>query len=204
MNVFGLRDEVITEYGEFVDSFIQVSADDLAVKVEEHFASERLGPQPMLQLNPAFDPGGDINELVDQGVLQEQCREIFRLGKYDGDPGRPLRLHRHQEEAIRAAKTSGNYVLTTGTGSGKSLAYIIPIVDHVLRHGSRRGIQAVVGYPMNALANSQADELRKFLGGPGTRQRSALPPTPGRKRRNAGRSSGTIRRISFCPIGIAE
>lgn len=55
-------------------------------------------------------------------------------------------------------------MLTTGAGSGKSLAYIVPIVDHVLRRGPGRGVQAVVVYPMNALANSQAGELTKFLG----------------------------------------
>ena len=64
---------------------------------------------------------------------------------------------------IEAARTGANYVLTTGTGSGKSLAYIVPIVDHVVRNGSGRGIQAIVVYPMNALANSQLGELEKFL-----------------------------------------
>lgn len=54
-------------------------------------------------------------------------------------------------------------MLTTGTGSGKSLSYIVPIVDHVLRNGSGKGIQAIVVYPMNALANSQERELEKFL-----------------------------------------
>ena len=71
--------------------------------------------------------------------------------------------------AIEAAGTGGSYVLTTGTGSGKSLAYIIPIVDPVLRDrdangGVRRpGVKAIVVYPMNALANSQVGELEKFL-----------------------------------------
>ncbi|MBI4601554.1 MAG: DEAD/DEAH box helicase [Planctomycetes bacterium] len=74
-----------------------------------------------------------------------------------------MSLHRHQDEAIRAARRGRNYVLTTGTGSGKSLSYIVPIVDHVLRTGSGRGIQAIVVYPMNALANSQRIELEKFL-----------------------------------------
>src|SRR5262249_7074499 len=77
--------------------------------------------------------------------------------------GRPLNLHRHQTDAIAAARGGANYVLTTGTGSGKSLSYIIPIVDHVLRRGSGKGIQAIVVYPMNALANSQFGELEKFL-----------------------------------------
>src|SRR5205814_8867905 len=35
--------------------------------------------------------------------------------------------------------------------------------DYVLRHGSGKGIQAIVIYPMNALANSQLKELEKFL-----------------------------------------
>mgnify|MGYP000748829652 CR=1 FL=1 len=56
-----------------------------------------------------------------------------------------------------------SYVLTTGTGSGKSLAYFIPIVDYVLRHGSGKGIKAIVVYPMNALANDQLIRLRSIL-----------------------------------------
>ena len=78
--------------------------------------------------------------------------------------GATLRLHRHQEEALVCAQKDVNYVLTTGTGSGKSLAYIIPIVNHVLKNGSGQGIQAIVVYPMNALANSQIGEMEKFLG----------------------------------------
>ena len=43
-------------------------------------------------------------------------------GKDRGRPasGEPLRLHQHQADAIRAASTGANYVLTTGTGSGKT------------------------------------------------------------------------------------
>lgn len=55
------------------------------------------------------------------------------------------------------------YVLTTGTGSGKSLSYIVPIVDYILKNGSGNGIKAIIVYPMNALANSQELELDKFL-----------------------------------------
>ena len=55
-------------------------------------------------------------------------------------PGRsrstPITLHRHQADAVRAAGSGASYVLTTGTGSGKSLACIVPIVDRVLREGS--------------------------------------------------------------------
>src|SRR5262249_47873419 len=80
------------------------------------------------------------------------------------DAGRTqITLHRHQAEAVEVAATRASYVLTTGTGSGKSLSYIVPIVDRVLREGTGSGIKAIVVYPMNALANSQLEELRKFL-----------------------------------------
>lgn len=102
---------------------------------------------------------------MNEGVLHEECRRIFRADKDPANPlGRDLRLHHHQAEAIRAAQSGANYVLTTGTGSGKSMSYIVPIVDHALRHGAGDGrIKAIVVYPMNALANSQENELAKFL-----------------------------------------
>jgi ATP-dependent helicase YprA (DUF1998 family)/very-short-patch-repair endonuclease len=136
----------------------------IADRVDRELEDGLLWPDPIVQLNPAFEPGGTVDELVAQGLLHERCAQIFRRDKSAADTtGAALLLHRHQREAIEAARTGSNYVLTTGTGSGKSLAYLVPIVDHVLRNGSGKGIQAIVVYPMNALANSQAGELEKFL-----------------------------------------
>lgn len=98
------------------------------------------------------------------GVLSAECARIFRIDKSDTDhTGKQLLLHEHQRKAILKAHEGKSYVLTSGTGSGKSMTYIVPIVDHVLRRGTGRGIQAIVVYPMNALANSQDEELAKFL-----------------------------------------
>ena len=121
-----------------------------------------LWPDPLIQLNPSFLPGSSIDELVAEGTLETECSRIFRRDK-DRSQSKELRLHQHQTEAVRLADSRVDYVLTTGTGSGKSLAYIIPIVNHVLRNGPSIGIQAIVVYPMNALANSQLGELEKFL-----------------------------------------
>lgn len=163
MDVFELHRDLIADYSSYTKSFIRISDARIREAVDREIKQGLLWPEPLLQLNPSFEPGAKIDELVKEGVLHEDCGRIFRIKDHENDFGRPLRLHQHQEQAIRIAQNNLPYVLTTGTGSGKSLAYIIPAVDFVLRNGTGRGIQAIVVYPMNALANSQREELDKFL-----------------------------------------
>ena len=167
MDVFGLRKRLVDDYEEFTRSFINVRDPRIEDVVDRELAEGLLWPESLIQLNPSFRPGATIDELCDQGVLHAANRAIFRRNKTEGAAGAAgssaLRLHQHQEDAIRVASNGANYVLTTGTGSGKSLTYIVPIVDRVLREGPGKGIRAIVIYPMNALANSQAGELEKFL-----------------------------------------
>lgn len=162
MNVFELRDRLISDYSSYIRSFIRIRDARVDALVTSCLDQGRLWPDPLIQLNPSFRYAGNVDDLVNDGILHSECARIFRARKDKGE-GKALRLYQHQADAIRRARAGRSYVLTTGTGSGKSLAYIVPIVDHVLRHGSGRGIQAIVVYPMNALANSQFGELQKFL-----------------------------------------
>ncbi len=163
MNVFQLRDQLIEDYAGYIRSFIRIRDTRIQEYVDDQLKKGLLWPDPLIQLNPSFEPGATIDELVRDGILHPECSKIFRVGKDVSPTGKPLTLHKHQDEAIRVARSNGNYVLTTGTGSGKSLAYIVPIVDYVLTHGSGKGVQAIIVYPMNALANSQLGELNKFV-----------------------------------------
>lgn len=161
MDVFHLRDRLVRDYGDYASSFIHIRDERIYAEVQENLNQGVFWPDPLIQLNPRFDTGGTVSELVRQGLLHPECEQIFVRNKRAG--GQTLRFHRHQRDAIEVAAAGHNYVLTTGTGSGKSLAYIVPIVDHILKRGSGKGIQAIIVYPMNALANSQAGELEKFL-----------------------------------------
>ena len=164
MDAFDLRDRLVSDYRDYTRSFIKIRDPRIKGFVDDVLNAEGFWPDPLLQLNPTFRSGGTIDDLVAEGVIHEECSRIFRTAKSDTDHlGKPLLLHQHQREAILQATEGRSCVLTTGTGSGKSLAYIVPIVDHVLRRGSGQGIQAIVVYPMNALANSQDEELGKFL-----------------------------------------
>ena len=167
MDVFAFREELIAEYARFSRSFTRIRAGDIAQDVDAAYHAGRFWPAPLIQLNPNFEPGGYVDDLVAEGVLDSECAKIFRLKRPDDTFGTRLRLHRHQTDAIEIAQRGESYVLTTGTGSGKSLAYFIPIVDDVLRAkragDARQGITAIVVYPMNALCNSQREELERYL-----------------------------------------
>ncbi|HWW82251.1 MAG TPA: DEAD/DEAH box helicase [Vicinamibacterales bacterium] len=156
MDVFALRQSLIDQYASFARSFTTIRADDIKSQVAKEYASGRFWPEPLVQVNPRFELGKSVPQLVDEGMLSPGCRELF-----------PLQLYRHQEYALALARQGRSYAVTTGTGSGKSLTFFIPIVDAILRAKAsveRSRTRAIVIYPMNALANSQMEELKKFLG----------------------------------------
>ena len=167
MDVFEFRDGLVDEYSRFSRSFTQIRAPDIRRSVDAEYDSGRFWPAPLIQLNPNFESGRTIDDLVTAGELEDACASIFRLKDQNDTFGKQLELHRHQAEAIKIAKRGESYVLTTGTGSGKSLSYFIPIVDNVMRRKKSgdpcNGITAIVVYPMNALCNSQREELHKYL-----------------------------------------
>ncbi len=167
MDVFAFREELVAEYGRFSRSFARIRSEDISREVDAAYAEGHFWPAPLIQLNPNFEPGGYIDDLVADGTLDAECAKVFRLKRGYNTFGERLLLHRHQTEAIEIARRVESYVLTTGTGSGKSLAYFIPIVDNVLRRkragDACKGITAIVVYPMNALCNSQREELEKYL-----------------------------------------
>jgi hypothetical protein len=201
MNVFELRNRLVSDYANYTHSFIKIKDQCILRSVDTALDAGAFWPEPLLQLNPTFLPGGTIDDLIKAGTLHPECSRIFRIDKSDRDPtGKPLLLHTHQRDAILKAKDKKSFVLTSGTGSGKSLTYIVPIVDHVLRNGSGKGIQAIVVYPMLSpiartknWANSSRKDIRKGA------LPSALPAIPGRKKCRIVRQSATIRRIYFLP-----
>jgi hypothetical protein len=71
-------------------------------------------------------------------------------------------LWQHQLDAIQLGAAGKDFVVTSGTGSGKSLTYIGTIFSQLLANPGSKGVVAVVVYPLNALINSQTDELQRY------------------------------------------
>jgi ATP-dependent helicase YprA (DUF1998 family) len=160
MNVFDLDRALVNDYERFARSFTLIRAPDVQQQVEELYASDRFWPEPLVSINPRFEIGDAIDRLVANGTLHSATGSIFSID------GKPLSLYRHQAQAVAKAATRQSFVVTTGTGSGKSLCFFIPIIDAAVRAraaGEAQRTRAIVIYPMNALANSQREEIDKFV-----------------------------------------
>ncbi len=156
-DVFSLRDRVVGEYHDYFESFVNVRDQEIDSFVRARLHDGELWPTAMLQLNPAYEVGPTLLELASQGILTHETARFF---------GPDLRLYRHQQEALEVARRGEPYVVSTGTGSGKSLTYLIPIFDQIMRcKPEHPSVRAIIVYPMNALINSQMEALERFRDG---------------------------------------
>ncbi len=159
MSIFALHQAVLEDYRSFVHAFVRVADERMSRFVDEVLLEhDHFWPEPLLQLSPAYRVEADVDELARSGLLHPETAQVFRRAEDDS----PYRLFAHQVTALRAAAEGRSYIVTSGTGSGKSFCYFIPIFDAVVRAPGEPGPVALVVYPMNALVNSQLQALREL------------------------------------------
>ncbi|MCW5886722.1 MAG: DEAD/DEAH box helicase [Anaerolineales bacterium] len=154
MNVFQTHADIVSDYATYIRSFLKI--DDPAIRhtVEEALNQGKLWPEPLLQFNPSFEMYGSLEKLAQAGDIHSDIRDIFK----------GYSLYKHQVEAIRLGTSGKDFIVTSGTGSGKSLTYIGSIFHYLLSNPQAKGITAIVVYPMNALINSQFEEFTRYKG----------------------------------------
>ena len=154
LDIFQLRNRVVNDYRDYVQSFINIRDPRVQTYIKQQLAAGELWPDPVLQLNPAYTATDTLADLAAQSQIQEETAKFF---------GPDLRLYQHQREAIQLGLQNHSYIVTTGTGSGKSLTYLIPIINQIFQTDpSNRNVRALLVYPMNALINSQLQALKDF------------------------------------------
>ena len=159
MDIFAFQDEVVEEYKRYIQSFIDIRDGRIRNEVENALDEDKkLWPEPLVQFNPAYETAGVPSSLVEADVLHSELPDVF----YNRKREEPFQLYRHQEEALRLGAKDENFIVTSCTGSGKSLTYLGTIFDSVFRDPTGSGIRAIIIYPMNALINSQLQAIEGF------------------------------------------
>jgi SOS-response transcriptional repressor LexA len=161
LNTIQAFDRLTRAYDTFTHDFRAYRNPEIADWIRENIDRRGLlWKGPYLAIQRRFASGAPLSELVDAKRLHPKTPAIFDIKPY-----------RHQSEAIERVLAGRNVVVVTGTGSGKSFGFAIPIVSRALfaKESGSTGVKAVIVYPMNALANSQYEDLSARLEGSGLR-----------------------------------
>ncbi len=118
---------------------------------------------PLLEATPPFEDGCLLVDLVEQGTLDRGLEDFI----YEAFPYlRTKPLYLHQERAIKNIAGGRNVVVASGTSSGKTESFLLPIYSNLVRDCRRgnlgSGVRALLLYPMNALVNDQLRRLRSI------------------------------------------
>ena len=151
-----------------------------------------IAQEPFIEATPAFAPGHLLRDL--EGLYPHSIPSGLSELMEHGIPMDRFPLYTHQEEALLSSfGDAPNLLVASGTGSGKTEAFVLPILARILReaqnwpcpqgsgndgfydpyerkwHHARRhetreaGLRAIILYPMNALVNDQMSRLRRIL-----------------------------------------
>ncbi|WP_409046894.1 DEAD/DEAH box helicase [Microbacterium sp. HA-8] len=167
INPLAVSDRLSDAYRRYLGSLISPNDPDLAAALSGEInrlagAREGLVKGPYLELTPAYLQGASARELIDSGALGA---EFARLESEHFSLARPW--YSHQVASLEQIRAGRNVVVATGTGSGKTESFLLPILDGILREPEKSlstpGVRALLLYPMNALANDQLKRLREVL-----------------------------------------
>ena len=157
----GFRDHLNRALGKFVSTsspINEIRAPSLAARLRKKIGSLDFVKGPFVETLPDFEKGRSIESLHGAGILAPQWQAF----KHTAPSLWTRPLHSHQEEAILRDE---NFLVATGTGSGKTESFLYPLIDDILRQGdlSRPGVRIILVYPLNALANDQLNRIAQLL-----------------------------------------
>jgi superfamily II DNA/RNA helicase len=156
MDAFLTHNSIISDYRNYLKSFLSIADTRIQEEVSQSFEGAGFIPEPLVQFNPAYVEGKSLSDLATESDNKINNQLPWALGDY--------RLFHHQIEALRMGLEGKGFIVTSGTGSGKSLTYLSTIFNDIFNLGSgkTKGVKAILVYPMNALINSQEEEIKKY------------------------------------------
>lgn len=154
--------QIVDFYRNYLLTTFQTTDDKYNSQLEAELRKDGvISSGPYVSVSDSYEKEKTIAELVDERVL---CESMLNLGKLDPYA---RRLYRHQVESTLKAGEKKNLIITTGTGSGKTECFLIPVVNELLKEQEAgtlgAGVRALIIYPMNALVNDQIRRLRELF-----------------------------------------
>lgn len=160
--------EIRDSYIDYITTTFHMADDTYQKQLHSALREEgAVARGPFLDIGGSFETGKTLRELMEEGVISSLFDRLEPIPEAERELKLDRPLYRHQEEALRKASRGMNLVITTGTGSGKTESFLLPIIQHLLKEQEAGtlgpGVRAIIIYPMNALANDQMKRMRALF-----------------------------------------
>ena len=158
--------DIVESYKRYLLTTFQTNIDTLNQQLEDKLAdNSAIAKGPFISITKPYQKGTTLKQLIENnnGILSETLNEIKPFAK---------RLYQHQVKAIEKASMGKSIVVTTGTSSGKTECFLIPVINQLLKEKKELiksignpnvelppGVRTLIIYPLNALVNDQLKRL---------------------------------------------
>ena len=165
-------DEIRTALKDYIEATYHISHPTLVAQRKRLLdAAGVIHQEPFIESTPRYQSGSPFRSLR----LPDAAKTLLETMAQPTDLRGPLLYdppYRHQAAAIESAIADRkSLVVTTGTGSGKTESFLLPILSMLASEAQQRpdsfampAVRALLLYPMNALVNDQLSRLRLMFG----------------------------------------
>lgn len=159
-HLVSVSERLLEQYRSFLLTEFPFRDAGLRTSFAEALSQAELVREPYLELAPRYRRGASPDRVIRELLGAEPDQAFLKAIRSD------RLLYLHQEEALRRVWAGRNVVIATGTGSGKTEAFLLPILLRLyqewLQGTLSPGVRALILYPMNALAFDQRARLAEI------------------------------------------
>lgn len=170
-NPIKIYNEIREAYLKYINSGLPFFRDEYNLERNELLRTTgTICQPPIIELVPKYHERASLKDFcINEGVDLE-INDFINTGLFVNNSTVERKLYDHQYDALKEAYIKRkNIVVTTGTGSGKTECFLLPVISDLIHESSTweenrpRAIRTMILYPLNALAEDQMIRLRKAL-----------------------------------------
>ncbi len=168
-NAKKIWDELKQTYQKYIDTSLPFTNKKLEDERRSLFEKgDLIAKYPSIELTAKYKDFKTITETCDTLKLDPLFVKFTKAGLFEDYNGIERKLYKHQFDAIQAAvNDKKNIIVTTGTGSGKTECFLLPVLYNILQGKKKiapqNAMKGLILYPLNALAEDQMRRLRMAL-----------------------------------------
>lgn len=171
-NPIQLYHDIFNAYLKYINSGLPFFRDEYNQERNELMKEAgTISQPPIIEIVPKYHEKATLAEFCDNEHISCELNDFVNTGLFTNSTKQKRRLYDHQYDALKAAFIQRKHiVVTTGTGSGKTECFLLPVIADLVKesaswqeHGRERAMRTMILYPLNALAEDQMIRLRKAL-----------------------------------------